>query len=91
MNGSLFQQIIAQGVTELETEKLAPRQWQVLHHVNMTFDSLLSPIVVSVVSIGSPTNLVFSVAIQPAKATITAEVMMLLVSMRTALYNHSGC
>ncbi|MCI2286104.1 IS91 family transposase [Colwellia sp. MSW7] len=33
MNGSLFQQIIAQGLPYLEKKAITPRQWQVLHHL----------------------------------------------------------
>jgi hypothetical protein len=33
MNGSLFQQIIAQGLPALEKQSITPRQWQVLHHL----------------------------------------------------------
>lgn len=33
MNGSLFQQIIDEGLPYLDTTTLAPRQWQVLHHL----------------------------------------------------------
>ena len=33
MNGSLLQQIIAQGLPQLEKKTITPRQWQVLHHL----------------------------------------------------------
>lgn len=33
MNGSLFQQIINDGIPELEAKTITPRQWQVLHHL----------------------------------------------------------
>lgn len=33
MNGSLLQQIIAQGLPYLEKKTITPRQWQVLHHL----------------------------------------------------------
>ena len=33
MNGSLLQQIIEEGIPHLDTERISPRQWQVLHHL----------------------------------------------------------
>lgn len=33
MNGSVFQQIIDDGLREIASSHLAPRQWQVLHHL----------------------------------------------------------
>lgn len=33
MNGSLFQQIISDGLAQLDKQAITPRQWQVLHHL----------------------------------------------------------